>query len=106
VGLLPPIEGLYRDDLTLHDKSFWEKHRAHPSHRRLDRLDGVLLSHAHQDHNGCLGFLRPEIPIYTGLMTALIGKAMQDIDGGGPEAQYCYVTPKELKDGVLKGVVG
>jgi ribonuclease J len=105
VGLLPPIEGLYRDDLTLHDSRFWEKHRNLPRYRRLERLDGVLLSHAHQDHNGCLGFLRTDIPIYTGLMTALIGKAMQDIGGGGPEAQYCYVAPKELnKDGLLKAV--
>src|SRR5262245_55597594 len=37
-------------------------------------------------------------------MTTLIGKAMQDIGGGGPEAQYCYVAPKEVKEGVLKAI--
>jgi len=39
----------------------------------------VLLSHAHQDHNGYIGFLKREVPLYTGLMTALIGKGMQDL---------------------------
>ena len=34
----------------------------------------MLLSHAHVDHNGCLGFLKPEIPVYTGLMTAMMGR--------------------------------
>jgi ribonuclease J len=105
MGLIPPLEGLYRDDLSLHEPGLWERYRGHPQHRRLDHLDGVLLSHAHQDHNGCLGFLRCEIPIYTGLMTALIGKGMQDIAGGGPEAQYCYVAPKKLSDdGVLESI--
>ncbi len=107
VGLLPPIEGIYRHDLTLHEPGLWEKYRAHPQYRRVEHLDGILLTHAHQDHNGCLGFLKPEIPIYTGLMTALIGKAMQDIGGGGPEAQFCYMAPKELNDdGLLKAVTG
>lgn len=104
VGLLPPIEGVYRDDLRL-EPDLWNRYHGHPSYRRLDHLDGVLLSHAHQDHNGCLGFLRPDIPVYTGLMTALIGKAMQDIGGGGPEAQYCYVAPKAVgKSGLLEAV--
>src|SRR5262245_60837009 len=74
VGLLPPIEGIYRDDLTLHERDFWTRHRGHPKHKRVDHLEGVLLTHAHQDHNGCVGFLRPNIPVYTGLMTAVIGK--------------------------------
>ena len=72
--LVPPLEGIYRDDLTAHEPDLWERYRRHPRYRRLDHLDGVLLSHAHQDHNGCLGFLKPEIPVFTGLMTALIAK--------------------------------
>jgi ribonuclease J len=40
-------------------------------------------------------------------MTALIGKGMQDISGGGPEAQYCYVAPRKLTEfGTLKGESG
>jgi ribonuclease J len=107
MGLLPPVEGIYRGDLTLHEPGLWERYRSHPEYRRIEHLDGVLLSHAHQDHNGCLGFLRREIPIYTGLMTALIGKGMQDIAGGGPEDSFSYVGPRELTDeGTLKAVTG
>jgi ribonuclease J len=107
MGLVPPIEGIYRDDLTLHEPDLLARYRGHPDYRRLDHLDGVLLSHAHQDHNGCLGFLRREIPVYTGLMTALIGKGMQDIAGGGPESQYSYLAPRELTaEGTLKGQTG
>jgi ribonuclease J len=40
-------------------------------------------------------------------MTALIGKGMQDISGGGPEAQYSYVAPREVTgEGTLKGITG
>jgi ribonuclease J len=107
MGLIPPVEGLYRPDLFAHEPEIWERYRSHPQYRRLDHLDGVLLSHAHQDHNGCLGFLRQDLAVYTGLMTALIGKGMQDIAGGGPEAQYSYIAPREVTDeGTLKGVSG
>src|SRR6266496_3584413 len=78
LGLIPPIEGIYRDDLCACEPDLWERYRKHPAYRRVEHLDGILLSHAHQDHNGCMGFLKPSVPIYTGLMTALIGKGMQD----------------------------
>src|SRR5262249_2642965 len=74
MGLIPPLEGIYRDDLYAHEPELWQRMRSHPHYRRIEHLDGLLLSHAHQDHNGYLGFLRREVPIYTGLMTALIGK--------------------------------
>jgi ribonuclease J len=107
MGLVPPLEGIYRDDLVAHEPGLWTRYRDRPDYRRLDHPDGILLTHAHQDHNGCLGFLKREIPVYTGLMTALIGKGMQDISGGGPEAQYCYLAPREVTDlGTLRGVTG
>jgi len=104
LGLIPPIEGIYRDDLVAHEPDLWERYRAHPDYRRLEHLDGVLLSHAHQDHNGYVGFLKPSVPLYTGLMTALIGKGMQDLGGTG---EFSYVAPKEVTDeGVLRAVTG
>ncbi len=106
MGLLPPLEGIYRDDLAAHEPGLWERYRAHPHYRRLDHLDGVLLSHAHVDHNGALGFLRPEIPVYTGLMTSLIGKGIQDTRPTGPDSEFCYMAPREVEDGVLRAVKG
>jgi ribonuclease J len=106
MGLIPPIEGIYREDLTAHEPDLWERYRAHPRYRRLEHVDGVLLSHAHQDHNGYVGFLKREIPLYTGLMTALIGKGMQDLGAGG-SAEFSYVAPKEVnEEGVLESVRG
>lgn len=104
MGLLPPLEGIYRDDLAAHEPDLWERYRQHPHYRRVDHLDGVLLSHAHVDHNGALGFLRPEIPVYTGLMTSVIGKGIQDTRPSGPDSEFCYVAPREVEDGVLRAV--
>lgn len=101
--LLPPIEGVYRDDLWAHESDLWRQYRDAPGYRRLEAVDGVLVSHAHLDHNGSLGFLRPDIPVYTGLTTAVIAKAMEDTKGVGPENELCYIAPREVTDaGLLK----
>jgi len=66
MGLLPPLRGLYRPDFIPTGR-FWERiqrstHLKAPL-RELERVDGVLISHAHVDHNGYLSFLRSDIPI-------------------------------------------
>ncbi len=107
MGLIPPVEGIYRSDLMLHESGLFERYRSHPHFRRLDHLDGILLTHAHQDHNGCLGFLRSDVPVYTGLMTAVIGKVMQDIAGKDPDGAFSYVGRKMMTDGgALRSVTG
>lgn len=100
LGLLPPLQGIYRRDLELPHRGWWERLRSRPAYRSL-QVQGVLLSHAHVDHSGYISYLDPEIPIYTGLTTACIAKAMQDTAAGGMERETCYITPRAIKDDLL-----
>ncbi len=93
MGLLPPLEGIYRDDLER--PGLWEQFRRSPFYRRLDQVDGVLLSHAHLDHSGHISFLRNDIPIYATSVTAFIAKAMQDSGKSDFDQQVCYFSPTE-----------
>ena len=91
MDLLPPLEGLYRDDIISAD--LWEQFTAKPLYRKLDRVDGVLLSHAHLDHSGYISFLGENVPVYSTAVTAFITKAMQDSGRSGFEQQVCYFSP-------------
>lgn len=51
IGALPDIPGLYRTDAD------------HPP------VNGILISHAHQDHGGCVPFVAPDVPAYAGADT-------------------------------------
>jgi ribonuclease J len=96
MGLLPPLEGLYREDL-LPAGDFWERYRS-PHQPRLDKVDGVLVSHAHLDHTGAISFLRPDIPIFASAMTGVIAKAVQDSGRTSDfEAEVCYATPRVVE---------
>ena len=95
MGLLPPLEGLYRDDLATPD--LWQQFRDAPTYRELTRVDGVLLSHAHLDHSGYISFLRDSVPIYTTAVTAFIAKAMQDSGKADFDQQVCYFSPTTLE---------
>ncbi|HZI21846.1 MAG TPA: MBL fold metallo-hydrolase [Gemmatimonadales bacterium] len=107
MGLIPPLEGLYRDDLSAHDPDLWARYRDHPQYRKIDRVDGVLLSHGHVDHVGSLGFLRDDIPVYTGLTTAIIGKCLQDPKPTGVDGEFNYLVPRSTKGGgVLEAACG
>jgi ribonuclease J len=101
MGLIPPLEGLYRNDLACHDPNLWARYRDHPHYRRIDRVDGVLLSHGHVDHVGSMGFLREDIPVYTGLTTALIGKCLQDPKPTGVDGEFNYLVPRAAKGSIL-----
>ncbi len=91
LGLLPPLEGLYRDDLVT--PGLWPKFHSHPLYRKLGRVDGVLLSHAHLDHSGYISFLKEDIPVYATTVTAFLAKAMQDSGKAGFDQQVCYYSP-------------
>lgn len=99
LGLLPPLGGIYREDLFPGDE-LRDWLRAQPGYRELE-LGGVLLSHAHVDHSGYISFLDESVPIYSSAMTAFISKALQDT-GTDFEREICYSRPREMKEGVLQ----
>ncbi|MEE8637244.1 MAG: MBL fold metallo-hydrolase [Dehalococcoidia bacterium] len=92
MGLLPPLEGVYRTDLGT--EHLWRQFRHRDRYRRLESIDGVLLSHAHLDHSGHISFLREDIPIYATPTTAFIAKAVQDSGISSFDQQVCYFTPR------------
>ncbi|OGN99797.1 MAG: hypothetical protein A2Y59_03200, partial [Chloroflexi bacterium RBG_13_52_14] len=89
--LLPPLAGLYREDLEV--PGLWERFRDSPCYRKLEKVDGVLLSHAHLDHSGYISFLNADIPVFSTAVAAFVAKAMQDSGRSGFEQQVCYFTP-------------
>jgi ribonuclease J len=68
MGLLPEVEGLYRDDLMKMAK----RKLLEPS------VDAVLLTHAHSDHADYISFLHEKIPIYMGETCHLILQAIEE----------------------------
>ncbi|MBI4283552.1 MAG: exonuclease [Chloroflexi bacterium] len=93
MGLLPPLEGIYREDME--QPGLWQLFADSPLHRKLDHIDGVLLSHAHLDHSGHISFLRGDIPVYATSVTAFIAKAIQDSGKSDFDQQVCYFSPQE-----------
>ncbi len=68
MGLLPEVEGLYREDLM----KMAERKLVEPN------VDAVLLTHAHSDHADYISFLHEEIPIYMGETCHLILQAIEE----------------------------
>ena len=76
MGLIPDIEGIYRDDLM------------EIMNRKLVATDiaAVLLTHAHADHANYISFLHENIPVYMGetcrhILEAIKEKSARKIDG-------------------------
>ncbi len=88
MGLLPPVEGLYREDLA--PAGLWAGFRGAKSYRAVDQVDGVLLTHAHLDHSAHISFLREDIPVYSTALTAFMTKAIQDSGKADFDQQVCY----------------
>ncbi|MDE2768190.1 MAG: exonuclease [Chloroflexota bacterium] len=102
-GLLPPLEGLYRDDLNAlpEHAAIWRRLRGSPGYRNDVSPRAVVLSHAHADHVGYVSLLRPDIPVVTGGLTAAIAKAMQDGGQSADDTQTVFLRPRTPRDGLL-----
>lgn len=99
MDLLPPIEGLYRKDASVNPihKVAWQSSVGRWGQTR-SMTDGVLLSHAHIDHTGYIGFLNPNIPIISSAMTAVIAKAIQDTGQSTLSSEIAYYSERHQVD--------
>jgi ribonuclease J len=54
---------------------------------RADRLDGIFITHAHEDHVGALGHLHPRLraPVYARRFTAMIARQKLERAGADPD---------------------
>ena len=99
-GLLPPIPGVYRDDLVPPDVNLWDQ--CYREDFKDVKPQAVLLSHAHSDHLQMVSFLTTQIPIHSSLPSAIIAKARQDTSHGGVDSETTSVVPKEAWEGLLR----
>lgn len=88
-GLVPDIEGVYRDDLM-------EK-----AGRKLvaPDIDAVLLTHAHADHADYISFLHEKIPVYMGSTCHMLLQAIQDRSSSDFEREVLEYKPVNSKRG-------
>ncbi len=85
LGLLPGVDGLYRDDLLEVAKAATDKdlpssaadHRAR--HGGRDFVQGILITHAHVDHFQDLSFVDPDIPVFCTPTTHRMLEAIEDV---------------------------
>jgi len=115
LGLLPPVPGLYRkgDGDTLFPSPLEEDLLHQRAEEEGVGVDGegilaLLLSHAHLDHSGALGYLRQDLPVVATAATAAIAKAMQDMSKVGVDGEAAYLNPRTLKadEGILEAKGG
>lgn len=87
--LLPSVRGFYRRDVFPRsdyprgDEAF-----------AGEAPTAVLLTHAHLDHCGAVGFLDPSIPIYSTPATLAILRAVQESVRGDLPSEITYVSPR------------
>jgi len=84
MGLLPDIEGVYRDDLM----KMAGRKIVEPN------IDAVLLTHAHSDHADYISFLHEDIPVYMGQTCHLILQALEERSNREIEREILSYKPR------------
>ncbi|MBL4873153.1 MAG: ribonuclease J [Rhodobacteraceae bacterium] len=72
---------------------------------RADRLDGIIITHAHEDHIGAIGLLYPQLqaPIYARKFTAMIASNKMERAGQNPDiVNIVPVWPAQVDIGPFK----
>ena len=79
MGLIPDIQGIYREDLLVHFGRSPEE----------PEVDGIVLSHAHADHANYICFLHEDIPVYCGETCKYILDAVEEQSRRSIESEVC-----------------
>lgn len=116
MGLVPPLDGIYREDLLhvagieeaieelgIEERSYWAPGlKSYGEILERDEspwLDGVLLTHAHLDHCQYITLLDPRVPIYCSETTKRILEVADEIGN----SDFLGVKPLEV-DHYQKGM--
>jgi ribonuclease J len=89
MGLIPDVEGIYRDDLL----EMAGRKAAAPT------VDAVLVSHAHADHVDYISFLHRDIPLYMGSTCHTILRSIRDRAPRDFEREVLDFLPRPSKRG-------
>lgn len=73
LGLLPRIDGLYRRDYAEHMGLEWTEEPP---------VDAIILTHAHIDHCGYIGYVREDIPVHCTRASELIMRCFDETGKG------------------------
>jgi ribonuclease J len=92
-GIMFPDPDMPGVDLVLPDFTYLEEH--------ADRIDGVVLTHGHEDHTGGLSYLlrlvpKP-LPIYGSELTLALARSRVDEAGMARQAQFLPVADGERR---------
>ena len=93
----PAMDGTPGVDLIMADTKFIQD--------KADQLDGIFITHAHEDHIGAIGLLWPRLnaPIYCRKFTAVVAKAkMEDRNQSSDMIEILPPYPEMKKVGPFK----
>ena len=91
VGLMFPEPDMYGVDLILPEFTWLIEHK--------DRVDGILLTHGHEDHTGGLRYLLTElnVPIYGSALTLGFARHRLDEAGLSKDTEFIEVADHERR---------